>query len=192
LRTFVFSMPGLVRVHQRTEASFQAADPWNGGALTDWNVDAFRWIGENLGGKGSAMSGYDVYSLRSEIDGVVRMLPEVLAALWREGSVPLSALPRLLQEEEPRLKRIDYAYFLQRKSHSALLAVLALLAALAYLALRVAPESGILHALLFGVAYLAGIGTAILALIAPLIALRKQQRRRRMAKILARLRGAPE
>jgi hypothetical protein len=185
LRTFVFGSSDLVRVHLRTETTFRAGDPWNGEATTDWNLDAFRWFPESLGARGSVWSGYDVCALRSEIDGVVRMLPETLTALWREGRIPAASLPRLLRQEEPSLRRVDYAHFLHRR-WPAWIVPLLIATALLFLALRAAPPYGGLHALLWLATGLSLVLLAIVVLLTPLLLWRKGTRRRRMAEIEAR------
>lgn len=186
MRTFVFTIPGLVRVHQRTETSFRADDPWNGGASTDWNVDAFRWFGENLGGRGSAWSGYDIFALRSEIDGEVRFLPETLTVLWQQGRVPAAALPGLLAEESASLSRVDFAHFLHRRYGGRILAFL-IATVLTLGALWVGPEGGIVHALALLLGGLSVVCLTSVVLLVPIVGWRQGKRRRQMEAIAARL-----
>jgi hypothetical protein len=97
-------------VRVRTEGHFEAADPWNGGRMTEWSVEGYHHVPEHWQGlPQSAMKKPSAsYGIRSEIDGVERMLPDSLGHLVRTSAVPLAALPALLVEIAPELKTVDY------------------------------------------------------------------------------------
>lgn len=96
-------------VRVRTEARFTAADPWNGSVVTEWSVEGF--VDSLKGGPlpaNKAGKPAQSYGLRSEIDGVVRMLPDALGHLVRWRDVPLPELPRLLAEIAPQVEKSDF------------------------------------------------------------------------------------
>jgi len=100
----------LVPVRVKTEATFTAEDPWNQNRRTLFTVEAyvktFKGATPRPGFK-SPLAMY-LYGIRSEVDGVERMLPASLSELWRSNRVPVEALPKLLKEIEPTLKKADY------------------------------------------------------------------------------------
>jgi hypothetical protein len=126
----------------RTVESFEAPDPWNGGAPATWNLDLHTMVarGTKAAGEGATW-GKEVYALRSKLDGADRFLPESLAALWKTGRAPTGALPRLLSEVTPSLRSGDFAPLLHLRAHRFMAAFFALVA-LTFLVLTVAEVSG--------------------------------------------------
>src|ERR1700744_1154712 len=103
----------------RREGTFSAGDPWNGGRQAQFTIEVHRMaqkaaaqaIARNrklLQGGNKVLLGADLFSIRSSIDGRSHRLPESLAELLREKRVAANALPRLLHELEPSLRKSDY------------------------------------------------------------------------------------
>jgi len=110
----------------RTVDSFEAADPWNGGAPAAFDLDLHRMVPK---GAGEGVEwGKEVHALRSKLDGVDRFLPESLTELWKTGRAPAGALPRLLAEIQPSLRSGDFVPLLHLRAHRWMAAFLALVA----------------------------------------------------------------
>jgi hypothetical protein len=80
-----------------TAYSFDAADPWHGGAPAHFRLEVF-WAGA-----GTAR----LYALSSVRADAPRFLPESLVELWRTRQVAAEDLPRLLAAIAPRLCLAD-------------------------------------------------------------------------------------
>lgn len=108
----------LVPRRLRTEARFQAPDPVYGNRDTEFSIESYIYVLEHADERSSLWRAGNtpVFGLRSEIDGAERFLPDSLSHLWRSGRVPPEALPGLLQEIAPRLRKSDYLPMLYRRS----------------------------------------------------------------------------
>jgi len=100
----------LAPVRVKTETSFTAEDPWNGNRRTPFTVEAYLKTYKGIAPRGGKKPAGAVffYGVRSELDGVERMLPSAMSELWSEKRVATEALPRLLKAMEPSLKKSDY------------------------------------------------------------------------------------
>lgn len=112
-------LPYLVLRHSyalaRTGERFAANDPWNGSRQTRFTIEVYKMVPKVWGLKAVAdrkWLGPDFFLIRSEMDGRKHWLPESLAELWRTKRVPTAALPRLLHELEPHLRKSSYFPFL--------------------------------------------------------------------------------
>ena len=94
------------RAHVKTEASFAAQDPWNENRRASFTIESYVRLGRYL------------YGIRSEVDGIERMLPECLECLWRSNRVPAESLPRLLKEMQPMLKKTDFRFQVLTKGYA--------------------------------------------------------------------------
>lgn len=97
----------------KTEVSFTAEDPWNGNRRGRFTVDAYVTTLRSIKAVSAEMkeptwAGGFHRALRSEADGLTRFLPESLMELWRTKQVATEALPGLLRQMEPSLRRSDY------------------------------------------------------------------------------------
>jgi hypothetical protein len=95
----------------KTEASFTAEDPWNQNQRSPFTVEAYMLTYLGAAPKARAVKAFKGpyrFGIRSDADGVERMLPECLAHLWHDHRVPADALPRLLKEMTPMLKKSDF------------------------------------------------------------------------------------
>jgi hypothetical protein len=63
------------------------------------------------------LAGKDVYGIRSQLDDKERVMPEALAELWRTKAVAPEALPRLLAQIQPTLRRTDMMPLLHMRAH---------------------------------------------------------------------------
>ena len=97
----------------KTEARFQAEDPWNGNRRGSFTVDTYvntlrsiKAVSADM--KEPTWAGGFHRALRSEADGLTRFLPESLIELWLTRQATSEALPGLLREIEPQLKKSDY------------------------------------------------------------------------------------
>jgi|HubBroStandDraft_6_1064221.scaffolds.fasta_scaffold47746_3 hypothetical protein len=99
----------LQRYHVKTEAAFTAPDPWNQNRPAPFTVEDYTVAisGSTIRPDYKPRVDY-VRGIRSNLDGVERLLPESLSALWRDKRVPSEALPRLLHEMEPTLENGDH------------------------------------------------------------------------------------
>jgi len=108
----------LVPVRVKTETSFTADDPWNGNRRTSYTVETYMKLVKGSKPPKTKPLGYVygyMYGIRSDIDGVERMLPDSLSELWRTQRVPPEALPRMLKQMQPTLKKGDYRPVLRNK-----------------------------------------------------------------------------
>jgi hypothetical protein len=117
-----------------TVTTFQAADPWNGGAAADFELDRYKMMpaGARVVRAGSVW-GNDVYGIRSRLDGVDRILPEALSELYQTRRVEPEQLPRLYAALQPTLRTNDFQPLLHVQIHkyvAAAFVVLALVLAL--------------------------------------------------------------
>lgn len=120
----------------KTEGSFTAEDPWNQNRRTSFTIEAYIMAPRGSTPKAGTKTllGQYFYGIRSEVDGVERMLPESLAYLWRNNRVPPEALPRLFKEMEPMLRKTDFRLQFLTKTHTVLQYVITGLFALILLA----------------------------------------------------------
>ena len=82
----------LVPVRVKTETSFAADDPWNGNRRTSYTVEAYlKLFKGSKPPKTKPFGAIYMYGIRSDIDGVERMLPDSLSELWRTQRLPGSA-----------------------------------------------------------------------------------------------------
>jgi len=151
----------------KTEMTFTAEDPWNHNQRTEFALDRYLMAmkGVQLKPNARAFNGSYFYGIRSEIDGVDRMLPESLGYLWRNGKLPAEALPRLLKEMQPTLRKTDFRLQFLTKFHTFLLYFVAVAGGLSLIliaagiviggaGLDATLVIGIIYALLFGLVYL--------------------------------------
>jgi hypothetical protein len=114
----------------RTLETFEAPDPWNGGAPAAFDLDLHKLMPKRARVvREGSFWGKDVYALRSKGDGADRFLPESLSELWKTRRVATGALPRLLAEVEPGLRPGDFAPVLHLRFHRWLAAFFGLIAA---------------------------------------------------------------
>lgn len=103
----------------RTINRFSAPNPWNNGQPEEWSTEAYLMVNADYAERFVApvdpdsrktkwLYGAERLGIRSESDGRYHMLPESLAELWKTQRVPVEALPRLLREIEPQLRRTDF------------------------------------------------------------------------------------
>lgn len=99
----------------RTAESFEAADPWNQGLLTPFRLEVYKLFPAHVtdprefrDGTIHTWGAKNLYGIRSETDGVERMLPTFLGEAWAAGTVPAAWLPELLARATPGLKPADY------------------------------------------------------------------------------------
>ena len=99
----------------KTETSVLAADPWNQDRSAPFAIEDYMYLvrGQPLKPGAKSPSGFYILGLRSDIDGVERIMPESLSILWRNKQVPSEALPRLLKQIQPSLGPRDHFLFLQ-------------------------------------------------------------------------------
>jgi hypothetical protein len=106
----MFLRAKLVPRRVRTEARFQAPDPWNGGAPAEFSIETYYYVPEHVREVSCPWrwGSTPLHGLRSGIDGVERFLPDALSHLWKVGKVAAEALPGLLREIEPDLAQTDF------------------------------------------------------------------------------------
>lgn len=99
----------------RTAESFEALDPWNEGRPASFRLEVYKMFPEHVtdprdfrDGTMYTWGAKALYGIRSEIDGVERMLPTFLGDAWTAGKVPSSWLPELLFRSAPGLKAADF------------------------------------------------------------------------------------
>ena len=118
---FVPGHAKLVPVRHRRLATFLAPEPGHdrddGGSrrepsaspeVEEWNVETYRLAapGTKILRPGMGMvDTADRLAIKSEADGVPRMLPEVLGFLWQNGEVAPEVLPELLHRLGPEFSR---------------------------------------------------------------------------------------
>jgi hypothetical protein len=94
---------------------FRAANPWDRGRLTDWNLNEY---GIGLVSGNNVNSSYPASQLgtrltrtlgiQSRSDGRCHLLPQSLEDLSRNRQAPDERLPALLRQMEPTLERLDF------------------------------------------------------------------------------------
>jgi hypothetical protein len=166
----------------KTEGSFTADDPWNQNRQTSFTIEAYILAPKGTRPKAGTkvfMANY-LYGIRSEVDGEERMLPESLAHLWRNNRVPAEALPRLLNQMKPMLKKTDFRFQVLTKAYSVTqyvftgLFALLLVAAAAGLILTASDSSEMLYSVI-GIAVIGLLFASVLYL----LFFRPRARRRR-------------
>jgi len=102
----------------KTVASITTNDPWNPGRRSSFKLEEYLLLFSNAKvTESTKATGSDfMRALRSETDNVEHWLPDSLSELWRSQKVSAEALPRLLKEAEPTLKRGDFAVILRNKA----------------------------------------------------------------------------
>lgn len=105
-------------IRVKTAASFTTDDPWNPGRRSSFQLEEYLLLFSNAKvTESTKATGTDFKrALRSSTDSVEHWLPDSLSELWRSQQVPAEALPRLLKEAEPTLKRGDYTVLLRNKA----------------------------------------------------------------------------
>jgi hypothetical protein len=121
----------MVPVQIETLGQFTAPNPWNGNAREKWTLNIYELISETFAPglhwknlRAQQAQTADVASRRAgaqsgklkmrrtigfeSSDGRKHMLPRMLIDLWWAGEVPDDALPALLRQFEPTLKRSDF------------------------------------------------------------------------------------
>lgn len=119
----------LAPLRVRTVGGFRAPDPWNAGQVTDFNLEAYKMVPKGARRPQGVWGGKELYGIRSEIDGAERMLPDSLGVLCIEGRLSKEALPRLLFEMAPTLRKRDFHPLWTTKIHYVIGAVFGLMAA---------------------------------------------------------------
>ena len=104
--------------------AFEAPDPWSGGQPARWTLSVYRVVaGGNLNlfakyaaekqretANGQDLDADDTLGIRAGAQQY-HLLPRAMVRLWQQGKIPTEALPRLVAEMEPKLRRNGYAYF---------------------------------------------------------------------------------
>jgi hypothetical protein len=87
----------------RTAGSFEAPDPWNGGRVAPFRLEVYKLFPGHVtdprdfrDGTMHTWGAKAMYGIRSEIDGVERLLPTFLGEAWAAGKVTPERLPGLL------------------------------------------------------------------------------------------------
>jgi hypothetical protein len=98
---------------------FMAADPWNGGQSSQFTVEFYKTVpkgmGREYGARMAKLHGVDLFNIRSSAGGPSHRLPDSLTDLWRSKRVATEALPRLLHELQPSLRKYDYYRILHHR-----------------------------------------------------------------------------
>ena len=105
-------------------SEFEAPDPWSGGKPARWTLSVYRIVS---GANQNLFRQYAAEKQREAADGQnldpddtlgirvgaqqYHLLPRAMVRLWQQGRVPTEALPQLVAEMEPKLRRNGYAYF---------------------------------------------------------------------------------
>jgi hypothetical protein len=102
-----------------TGETFMAADPWNGGQSSQFTVEFYKTVpkgmGREYGARMAKLHGVDLFNIRSSASGPSHRLPDSLTDLWRSKRVATEALPRLLHELQPSLRKYDYYRILHHR-----------------------------------------------------------------------------
>jgi hypothetical protein len=124
----------------RTVGSFTAEDPWNQNRRSSFTLEAYMLAPKGFTPKADTkiFGGIPLYGIRSEVDGVERMLPESLTYLCRNNRVPAEKLPWLLKEMGPMLRKTDFRLQFLTKAMTVMQYVLSGLFGLLLLALLAA------------------------------------------------------
>jgi hypothetical protein len=176
----------------RTLARFEAVDPWYG-QRTIFSIESYALVPERITAPeawpGYAVGARRLHGIRSEADGVERMLPASLVALWQCGEATPEALPGLLHGLETELRETD----LLPPSRVPPLpsAVVCLLAAA--LGLGVLPGALARHQAgpILGAGFALVLGPLFALLLLIVVWPRERRRHRQMARARALLAGAP-
>jgi hypothetical protein len=99
--------PDFPEIHRlKAEASFVADDPWNANHQATFSLDQYVYTTMGVTVRpNSRPPGIYRHGIRSEPGGVAQDLPDALYFAWRAGRIKPEALPRLLHELQPTLKR---------------------------------------------------------------------------------------
>jgi hypothetical protein len=99
----------------RTARTFEARDPWNRGRRAMFLVEIYLRSPAHLPvprgwreGTLLTLGAVPRYSIRSELDGVERMIPAFLSDLYVSGSVPVERLPEALHCLGSELAQRDF------------------------------------------------------------------------------------
>jgi hypothetical protein len=174
-----------------TLARFEAVDPWHG-QRTSFSIESYALVPERITAPEAwpayAVGARRLHGIRSEADGVERMLPASLVALWQGGEATPEALPGLLHGLESELRETD---LLPPSQVPALPAALVCLLAAA-LGLVVLPGALARHqaALILGAGFAVVLGPLFALLLLVVVWPRERRRRRQMARARALLAGA--
>ena len=126
-----------VPVRLETLGQFTASNPWNGNPAETWTLGLYALISESYAPslkwkqmRKEQAETADAASRRRAVqdrklkmgqtigfessDGRQHMLPRMLNDLWHSGDVPDQAMPALLKQFEPKLKRSDFKMNLKR------------------------------------------------------------------------------
>ncbi len=105
----------LIPRRMRTREEMEARDPWNGDRPASFRVEVYKLIPAHVtdprewrDGTVHTMGSKELFGIRSEADGVERMLPTFLADAYAAGHVPAELLPGLLARVEPELVGTDF------------------------------------------------------------------------------------
>jgi hypothetical protein len=203
----------LCPLHVETLGGFTAPNPWNANRPEQWTLNFYRLISKTLaptvikperlrkkpkeGGdsasrrrvvQGCKLSRYEAIGIQSS-DGRMHALPRVLLNLWQAGAVPDAALPGLLKQFEPRLKRSDFKPNRLRlliTAESLIFSIFGLLCTSLWLAVLVGaipPEEDIMN-------ILGGLGLPLLVVPSTCLILFRRAWRRRDEELLAEFQGA--
>ena len=98
----------------RTAGSFEAPDPWNGGRTAAYRLELYKLFPEHVtdprdfrDGTMHTWGARAMVGIRSEIDGVERLLPTFLGEAWAAGKVSPERLPGLMASI-PDLRPADF------------------------------------------------------------------------------------
>ena len=110
-------------VQLSTVAVFGAADPWGGMRPATWTLSVYRVVS---GSDRDLFATYAAERQAETVDGQnldpddtlgirsgtqpYHLLPRAMVRLWQQGKVPTEALPRLVAQMEPELRRDRFAY----------------------------------------------------------------------------------
>ncbi len=84
----------LDRFRIKTQASFTAEDPWNQNRQAPFTIEDYVYVAKGITVRPDVKpSGDYVRSIRSDADGVERILPDSLSELWRAQRVPAKRFP---------------------------------------------------------------------------------------------------
>lgn len=102
-----------------TGETFVAADPWNRGESAQFTVEYYKILrrdwGRAYGARLAKLHGVDLYNIRSSAGGPSHRLPDSLTDLWRSKRVATEAIPQLLHELQPSLRKYDYYRILHHR-----------------------------------------------------------------------------
>ncbi len=118
---FFFLRYQIAPLRRRSLETFRVADPWNGGAPTDFHLELCEWVPKHLRDRGVNVERVrwwagdgEGYGLRAAGGETLHMLPDALLDEVRAGRLPAPELPRILHRLEPDLTEHDYSPFRRR------------------------------------------------------------------------------